>query len=221
MILLSLPIMITSFGYNLLIPSLKFYLLNNKKYLIISILIGSIIPLIVYIIWEYLISTIITTLGNKLFIQVFFGIGNPNEKLIILLNDYNKNILYAVFLFSISAIISSLIGVTLNVYDFFFDLLKSKKNNQNKIIILILVFCIPLTFNLLFSYIFMIALNYAAIFGIILLIIFPIFTLWYGRYIKKIKYNYLIIKSEIFLFFILFFGIFIISVDILEKYFIN
>lgn len=66
----------------------------------------------------------------------------------------------------------------------------------------------------------MIAISYAALIGSILLIIFPTFTLWYVRYIKKIKYKYLITKNQIILFLILFFGILIILIEILEKYYI-
>lgn len=220
MIFLSLPIIITSFGYNLLIPSIKLYLCNNKKLLLLSIIIGSLIPLIIYIFWEYLIYIFLTKIDNKILVQFFLNTNDPNEKLTLIIKDYNKYTFISLLLFSFSAIITSLIGVSLNIYDLIFDTIKINKKKNLKILVLISIFIIPLILNFFFSYIFMLALSYAGIFATILLIIFPIYTLWYTRYIKKIKYNYLIINNQFLLFFILFFGIFIIIIDILEKFFI-
>lgn len=221
MIIFSLPIIATSFGYSLLIPSIKHYIYNNKKYLIISILIGSIIPLMIYTIWEYSLNNFIVNIENKIIIQTFFNsYNNPTEKIIIIISNKNKFIAQLFFIFSFTAIITSLIGVSLNLYDVIFDITKKKKTSQNKIKIIIIIFVIPLIINMLLPYIFMIAISYAALIGSILLIIFPTFTLWYVRYIKKIKYKYLITKNQIILFLILFFGILIILIEILEKYYI-
>lgn len=219
MIIFSLPIIITSFGYNLLIPSIKHYIYNNKKYLMLSIIIGSIIPLTIYTIWEYSINNFIINIENKIIIKTFFNsYNNPTEKIITIVSNKNNFTAQLFFIFSFTAIITSLIGVSLNLYDIIFDIIKKNRTPKNKIKVIIIIFAIPLIINIIFPYIFMIAISYASIIGSILLIIFPTFTLWYGRYIKKIKYKYLITKNQIILFLILFFGILIILIEILEKY---
>jgi len=220
-ILFALPIMITSFGYSLLIPSLKLYLFNNIKINCIVICLGSLIPFFIYIFWEYLVCGFFVDIGNKLFVQTLFGEGNPAEKLVILISSNNTFIFYVIFLFSFFAISSSFIGVSLGIYDFFFDLLHLSKNNvMHKFAVLFLVFCFPLGFSLYFPYGFMLALSYAGIFAAMLLILFPIYILWYGRYIRKLKYKYILFDSKIFLFMIFIIGLLIIVIDVIEKYFI-
>lgn len=217
MILFSLPIIITSFGYNLLIPSLKTYLINNRQIIIITILIGSVIPLIIYITWEYIISCFFIEISNKLFIKILFGDGNQTEKIIILMSN-SKQILYFISIFSFFALASSLIGVALSIYDFFFDFLNINKNSKkNKLTIILLVFTTPMIINTIYPYGFMFALSYAGAFASILLIIFPTYVLWYGQYIKKIKTKNKLFKNKIILGLILYIGLLIIFIDIIEK----
>jgi len=217
MIIFSMPIIITSFGYNLLIPSIKTYLMSNKRIIVITIIIGSIIPLIVYIMWEYIIYCFFMEIGNKLFIKILFGEGNQTENLIMLMSN-NKQILYFISSFSFFALTSSLIGVTISTYDFFIDLLNiNKKSIKERILITLLVFTTPILLNIIYPYAFMLALSYAGVFASILLIIFPIYILWYGRYIKKIKYKYIILNNKIILAIILYIAILIIFIDIIEK----
>ena len=221
MILFSLPIMVTSFGYSLLIPSLKMYLYNNIKLVCYVILIGSLIPFVVYVIWDHLINSFFLSMGNKLHIQVLFGEGNPTEKLIILMSNNNTKILYTVFAFSFFAISSSFIGVSLGIYDFFFDLFNLSKNkNIHRFFALFFTFFFPLVFNIIYPYGFMLALSYAGVFASILLILFPIYTLWYGRYIKKLKYTYILFDNKVFIFFIFFIVLIFIFIDIIDKCFI-
>ncbi len=56
---LCLPVMIISFGYHNLVPSLVSYLNKDRKAIRRAIMIGSAIPLIVYIIWEVAILGVI------------------------------------------------------------------------------------------------------------------------------------------------------------------
>ena len=63
----------------------------------------------------------------------------------------------------------------------------------------------------------MLALSYAGVFASVLLILFPIYTLWYGRYIKNLSYNYILFDNKIFIFFVFFIGLLIILIDIIDK----
>lgn len=56
----ALPIMIVSFGFQNLIPSLVRYLDRNVAKIRRSILIGSLIPLAIYLLWEYIILGLIS-----------------------------------------------------------------------------------------------------------------------------------------------------------------
>ena len=48
----ALPLIITTLGFAIIIPSLCFYLENHKKSLLITIIVGSLIPLVFYVVWE-------------------------------------------------------------------------------------------------------------------------------------------------------------------------
>ena len=58
-IFMSFPILVISFGYHNLIPSLARYLDGDLKALKRAIIIGSLIPLAIYLLWEYVILGIV------------------------------------------------------------------------------------------------------------------------------------------------------------------
>jgi len=220
LLLFSLPLIVTSFGYHLLIPSLNLYLQSQIKLLYIVIILGSFIPFIVYLVWEYFIISMLINVYDNLSIQILYGYGNPIEKLIILISNNNNFILYIIILFSFFSLSSSLIGVSLGLFDFFLDLFGlSRSSIKNKMFVLCLTFFIPVIFNILFPYIFMKALGFAGIFASILLILVPTGVLWYGRYIKNINSPYILFGGKITIYIAIFFGIFIIFIELFEQYF--
>jgi tyrosine-specific transport protein len=217
----SLPLILTSFGYSLLIPSLKSYLFNNTQFLIFVIIFGSFIPLLVYIFWEYFIYSFLFNISNKLFVQTLFGYGNPAEKLMVLIGNNSIFILYIISFFSLSALISSLIGVALSLYYFFFDALKLSYNSYfNKLFCVFIVFFVPVIFSIFFPHGFMFFLSYAGAVAAILLVIFPIYTLWYGRYIKKFSYKYILFDNKFVLSLLLLFGFLVFFIDLFFIYFV-
>lgn len=58
-LLLSVPFLLLSFGYQNLIPSITSYLNHNKQKIRFSIIVGCSIPLIMYIVWELIILGIL------------------------------------------------------------------------------------------------------------------------------------------------------------------
>lgn len=219
--LFSLPIILTSFGYSLLIPSLKSYLFNNIKFLVCVVICGSFIPFLVYILWEYFIYSFLFNISNKLFVQTLFGYGNPAEKLMVLIGNNNVVILYVISFFSLSALISSLIGVALSLYYFFFDALNLLYNSfLNRVMCIFFVFFIPILLSIFFPHGFMFFLSYAGAIASILLVIFPVYTLWYGRYIRKISYKYILLDNKIIFIFLLLFGFLVFFIDLFFTYFI-
>ncbi len=62
--LITLALVMTSFGYHVIIPSLSTYMHHDIKQLKMAILIGSSIPLLVYLMWEFIILGIVPLEGN-------------------------------------------------------------------------------------------------------------------------------------------------------------
>lgn len=51
----ALPVLFTAFTYQLIIPTLMTYMDRNVKKVRLSIIYGTVIPLVVYVVWELLI----------------------------------------------------------------------------------------------------------------------------------------------------------------------
>ena len=64
MILGSITVIMTSFGFAVIVPSLRSYFKNDLLMLRKTILIGSLIPLFCYVIWEIAIMGVIPAQGN-------------------------------------------------------------------------------------------------------------------------------------------------------------
>jgi tyrosine-specific transport protein len=85
---------------------------------------------------------------------------------------------------------TSFLGVALCLVDFLADGLNMQRSRKNHMLILLLSFGPPLLLILLYPGAFIIGLNYAGIFCIILLMLLPSLMAWSGRYVKKIAPGY-------------------------------
>ena len=206
--LLAAPIIITSFGYHIIIPTLTTYMGHRIKLLKKALLIGSIIPLIVYVIWEALILGAVPL--ESLITAWSKGVPATEPLAIFLQSTWISSI--ARF-FSFFAIITSFLGISLSLSDFLTDGFKLKKTRKGKWIAIALTFIPPLLFIFSNENSFYIALDYAGAFVAILLGILPclmVLTLknhrWYQSFYGK---------ATLYLIMCLFLGI--VVINLLEK----
>ncbi|MFT3741263.1 MAG: aromatic amino acid transport family protein [Gammaproteobacteria bacterium] len=188
---LALPVAIVSFGYQNLVPSLRVYLNNDVKKIRRAILIGSTVPLIVYILWEIVIIGVLPLEGPHGLKAVLMG-GQPAtglaQSLDFLLGKPWLSLLFKAFTFF--AIATSFIGVSFSLFDFLIDSFQLKRNAKGKITSLVLTFLPPLLFAFFYPNGFVAALGYGGIFVAILFGILPVLMVWSGRYWKKIATGY-------------------------------
>jgi len=184
-LLLVVPAMIISFGFHNLIPSLTTYLKHDSKKLKLVFILGSVIPLIIYIAWEWLLLGLIPLHGEAGFKEAMLHgdlatnvlKSNIGGSLVVDLAQY----------FAFFAIVTSFLGVSLSFVDFLADCLHIKKTAKGKCFLSVLALGPPLILSLLYPKIFLLALNYAGSFGAVVLFgILPALMVWYGRYVKKI-----------------------------------
>jgi tyrosine-specific transport protein len=178
----AVPIMVTSFGYHLLIPSLKTYLNGNLKHLRLSLYLGSLIPLLVYLLWEYIILGILPIHGDPGLVQML----HHGQPVVTLTNSLQTMVGSAKIgllakLFSFFAIITSFIGVALGLFDFFADGFNIERNPRGKLVLVALTFLPPAIFAATYPQGFIFALSYAGIFAALLLIIYPALMVLRGR----------------------------------------
>ncbi|MBB1313487.1 MULTISPECIES: aromatic amino acid transport family protein [Aliivibrio] len=162
----ALPVVFTSFGFHGSIPSIVKYLELDIKKIKISLLVGSSIPLVIYLFWQGI------TLG-LLSQSEFSTINSLTAFITTIQNSIDKAyIQQALSLFADLALITSFIGVSLGLFDFLRD--SSKKWQQSTIITALLTYTPPLLFALFYPQGFIMALGYAAIALVILALFLPV-----------------------------------------------
>lgn len=186
---IAVSLVVTSFGFHIIIPSLSTYLQRDVAQLKFVIIVGSIIPLIVYLIWVVLILGILPLEGQH-------GLLNGYEQGIdgaqLLSAHMNSHWLSTVAsFFSFFAIVTSFLGVSLSLSDFLADGLKIKKTRTGRFGLYLLTFVPPVVFTLTDPRAFFTALEYAGAFGVIVLLgLLPALMVWRGRYCQKINAPY-------------------------------
>lgn len=208
--LLAIPITITSFGYHNIIPTMTSYLNEDRKRMIQMIIWGGAIPLLVYILWEWLILGVVpvesfresTTLD-----AVLSFIKNP---LINRFIDY----------FAFFAITTSFLAQSLALLDFLRDALKVSNNWFNRLWLLILVLAPPFILAMIYPGMFLRALGLVCGFATIVLFVFiPAFMVWELRYKRATLKHRIVPGGRLMLSLILLIGFFIMTIQLVQEIF--
>ncbi len=215
----SLAIMVTSFGYHIIIPSLSYYLGYRKDLLKKTIIWGSILPLVVYIFWEVLVMGVVPNAGPDGLVALANS-AHPEVDLITTINTntHSLNIGEILRFFTYFAILTSFLGVSLSLHDFLADGLKIKKTNKGRFFLTLLTFLPPLFFSLFFPNVFVSALKYAALFVATLLGILPAVMVWSGRYRLKIESQFRVIGGKWVLVGVILISLAVIVVDLMDQF---
>jgi tyrosine-specific transport protein len=168
-----LPIAITAFGFQVIVPTLRHYMHKELDILPKTITLGSLIPFVIYLIWSVLIYMCMPTTG-EFSLSALFTAKQPVVSLPIFLNSlyHNKIITSSISLFAFFALASSLLGISISLFDLLADKFFLKMNNI-RVYLIIAVLLPPLLFAEFFPEGFLLALKYAGIFVAILNIFLP------------------------------------------------
>ncbi len=166
-----IPLMVISFGYHNLVPSVSNYLDHNKRKAQISIVLGSFIPLLLYLIWDY----------------VILGLIPPGSVIMATRALHNVSgvpwVATVADAFAFFAIVTSFLGVALSLVDFLADGFHITERKQPLALAAVLP---PLVFAMIYPGVFITALAYGGIVALILFGILPPLMVWSGRYVQKI-----------------------------------
>lgn len=173
------PIFFTSFGFHGSIPSLNKYLGGNVKALRTSILVGTSIPLIAYILWQLATHGV---LSQKEFLDILNKDPTLNGLATAISTATNSAIMGTVIrVFSALALITSFLGVALGLFEALEDLLIRVNLQTNRLFIGILTFIPPLIFALFYPQGFIAALEWAGQMFAFYAIVLPIAMVWRMR----------------------------------------
>lgn len=215
-ILIAVSVVSTSFGFHIIIPTLTDYLERDVAKIRKVIWIGSAIPLVVYIIWELITLGIIPLFGKAGLAQGYQE-GLDGATLLALYLQKTEISQIAAF-FSLFAIVTSFLGVSLSLRDFLADGLKIKKDTKGRIILYLLTFGPPLLLTLTDPRAFLNALEYAGAFGVVTLLgILPVLMVWSGRYRQHRVAMYKVGGGKIALVLALVLSISVIALEIANK----
>lgn len=215
-LLMGVSIAATSFGYHIIIPSLTHYFDRDVKQLKRAILIGSVIPLIVYMLWEFLTLGIIPHEGPHGLLEGYIRGANSANLLAESLSNPSLSML--AWFFSLCAIITSFLGVSLSLSDFLADGFKIEKTRPGRILLYILTFTPPLLITLIDPRAFLSALEYAGAFGVVTLLgLLPALMVWRGRYHKGLSSTFKAPGGKIALVLAIVFSLLVIAIEIGNK----
>ncbi|MHC5353629.1 aromatic amino acid transport family protein [Myroides sp. LJL115] len=169
----SIPIIFTSFGFHIVVPSMVKYLNGDQKLLKKAFFYGSLLPLVVYIFWQMSILGSIAPSTLYSIIQNNKGL----EGMILAVSSISEStwMQIPINVFTAAAILTSLLGVALALFDYIKDLSKKTSFKENRFILFLITFLPPLLFALYYPKGFILALSYAAISVVITSLFIPVF----------------------------------------------
>jgi tyrosine-specific transport protein len=217
-ILGSTTVIMTSFGFAVIVPSLRSYFNNDLVMLRKTILIGSLIPLFCYILWEITIMGAIPTHGNSGLIFMYHS-GHSTSDLMAALSHLldNKLVNFLAKIFTSICFATSFLGVALSLFDFFSDGLHIEKKGFKKLTLYTLTFFPPLFIASHYPHAFMMTLSYAGVLCAILLILLPAMMAWSGRYIKKCALGYQVAGGKALLLSLMLIALFMIILSLIHS----
>ncbi|OGO90269.1 MAG: hypothetical protein A3F10_03345 [Coxiella sp. RIFCSPHIGHO2_12_FULL_42_15] len=213
-------IMITSYGFAIIVPSLRTYLNNNIRVLRRTVIIGSFIPLIFYLLWECVIFGVLPERGaNSL--QSLAESQQPVSTLMQTLGHLSHFTIIGVFanIFTSVCVITAFLGVSLCLLDFLADGLNVKKNGGSGIFLYLLTFIPPLLLALFAQKVFIYALSFAGIFCVFLLILQPAWMAWVGRYYRQFPYAYRVLGGKFLLLVLISVSLLLLGMEVALKIF--
>ncbi|MAH61593.1 MAG: hypothetical protein CMF42_04830 [Legionellales bacterium] len=116
-----LPVVVVGFGFQVILPSVRAYMKGQESMIPKAILIGSLIPLVIYLLW----TCGVLTGMSKSDIQQLSFYSDETVAISVLL----QHVVHGAFinLFVFAAVVSSLLGIALSLRDLLIDILQTKK----------------------------------------------------------------------------------------------
>lgn len=182
--LLAIPLLLTTFSFQTMLPSLTPYLKRNVWALRTAIIAGTTITLIVYLIWQFLVLGIVPVDGPNSLIKAL-EVGEPITQF---LRQHVQSHWVSVIAeyFAFFALVTSFLGIALGLFDFLSDGLKIRNEGVGKVVLSLLIIIPTFIFAAYFERVFLLALDTSGGFGdSILNGIMPVLMVWVGRYIFK------------------------------------
>jgi tyrosine-specific transport protein len=215
--LIAVPLLLTVFSFQTIVPSLTIYLKQDARALRRSIVWGTTLALIIYALWQWLV------LGTVLYegdygLAASLAMGKPATEFLGV--SVGSPWLGGVAdFFAFFALVTSFLGIALGLFDFLADGLKIKRTQLGKIALGILVAFPTLFFALTMERCFLRALDSSGGIGDALLNgLFPALMLWVGRYRDKLTSEFQTPGGKPLMIMIMAYALFVFAIEVLGKF---
>lgn len=171
------PTLLPSFGFHNIIPVIYEYQKGDIKNIKRSIFIGSVSVLAIYILWILLALALIPQQGLHSYQELFVSGNNTPAGLATQIKALSGSNILEIGLncFIHIAIITSFIGVGVSLIHYIRDLVVKNDKKIGNVVLALVCFIPPLIFTIFYPKGFILALQYAAIFAVIIFIYTPSF----------------------------------------------
>lgn len=177
----AIPLGLTTFSFQTMVPSLTPYLKRHASALRFAIIGGTTITFIIYAVWQWLILGIVPVEGQHGLSEAL-RMGEPPTQFLAKHVDGQWISTIADY-FAFFAIVTSFLGIALGLVDFLSDGLKIEKKGFGKLALGALIIIPTFIFATQFERVFIVAMETSGGFGdAILNGMFPVLMVWIGRY---------------------------------------
>ena len=173
-------VLITSFGFASIIPSLREYFNDDAPRLRRAVLIGSLIPLVCYLLW--LLAIMGAVPQDALYVLSLSEHATTGLSEALGVSTHQPIISSFFSSFSTVCMLTAFLGVSLGLFDFLADGLKLKKQGKDGVKVFLCTFLPPFLIVLFAPGVYLKALSYAGILCVILLLLLPSIMVYRGRY---------------------------------------
>lgn len=170
----TLMILITSFGFAIIVPNLRDYFDDNIPLLKRVIFLGSLVPLFCYILWDAVILGTLPLEGDR-GLHSLMQSPHATSRLAILLSSHvNSTLISSLFnFFTEICMLTAFLSVALCLLSFLADGTKIVQKGREGLILAAFTFLPPLVIVIFYPGAYIQALNYAGMICVILLILLP------------------------------------------------
>ena len=213
--LIGLPILVTSFGFHNMIPSIVSYMDYDYKKVRKVIIGGSILVFFIYLFWVTIV------LGMVPFTNLFASYAGGIEAS-QMISKYLKSTWTGFFVqsFAFFAIVTSFLAQGLSLLHFIADGVKVDPNRKNSLWLIFLALVPPTVFSVTYPSIFFKALSFAGgICAVVLFCILPALMVWKGRYRQQLVCSYKVCGGKFALVLVIAFSLFIMIQEVLRLIF--
>lgn len=215
-----IPVIFTSFGFQVIFHSLTDYCDYDKKLLKRAFFWGSLVPAIVYIIWTSCVITILFNESDEFFAQILYGNVEVGAMIAELSNISEwKSLKVFSWWITILAIVTSAVGVGLGLTQSWNEMLRKKSSLgqfSHKLLSNLISLVPPLLVTLIIPNAFIAALSFAGMILVIIAILLPIYLLYK---LPNANFNYSILRYNSLNILAVLSGFFIIYCEVLNVLF--